>query len=119
MYHVTEQRFWQSSFDVLSVMRQSLNSYDFDLDDRFEDAEDMKLVCCSMEILEPIVRFFGYLYNFNPLTYPKAAEAALMIPSTADEDNDEELDDADESENGENQDNETCEQTVDVSLATQ
>ena len=51
--------------------------YDFGLEDRFCDAQDLKNALIGMNIPEPIVRFFGYLYNFNPETYQKAAEAVM------------------------------------------
>ena len=51
-----------------TVIRRALDDYDFGLDDRFCDAQDLKTACCDMEIPESIVRFFGYLYNFNTET---------------------------------------------------
>ena len=80
-----------------SVLRNSLESHDFDLDDRFGDAQALRHACSSMSIPEPILRFLGYLYNFNPGTYPKAAAAVMMdtVP-TEDDSNDEESTDEDE-----------------------
>ena len=82
-----------------SVLRNSLESHDFDLDDRFGDAQDLRHACSSMSIPEPILRFLGYLYNFNPRTYPKAAAAVMMdtVP-TEDDGDDEESTDEDEHE---------------------
>ncbi len=42
-----------------SMLRQSLGSHDFDLDDRFGDAQDLKHACSSMTIPEPVLRFLG------------------------------------------------------------
>ena len=77
-----------------SVLRNSLESHDFDLDDRFGDAQDLRHTWSSMSIPGPILRFLGYLYNFNPGTYPKAAAAVMMdtVPTEDDSDDEESTD---------------------------
>ena len=104
-----------------SVLRQSLDSHDFNLDDRFCDAQDLKHACSSMRMPEPILRFLGYLYNFNPETYPKAAEAVMTeTDPTAEDVDDEELDDdACETENSEGRNNSDSKQTADGCLSAQ
>lgn len=59
------------------VIRASLDKHDFGLEDSFCDGQDLKLACCDMNILAPILRFFGYLFNFDPETYPKAAKEVI------------------------------------------
>ena len=95
-----------------SVLRNSLESHDFDLDDRFGDAQDLRHACSSMSIPESILRFLGYLYNFNPGTYPKAAAAVMMdIVPTEDDGDDEDSTAEDEHEH--------LEQTASGCLSTQ
>ena len=97
-----------------SVLRESLESHDFDLDDRFGDAQDLKLACSNMKIPEPVLKFFEYLYNFNPDSYQKAAEAVMSVADPSSEDlNEEEADDIDETNNSD------CEQTSDGGLTAQ
>ena len=102
-----------------SMLRQSLGSHDFDLDDRFGDAQDIKHACSSMTIPEPVLRFLGYLYNLNPLTYPKTAEAVMTETYLSTEVVNDETDDAHETVNCEGGNNSDCEQTTDGSLSTQ
>ena len=73
-----------------SVLRNSLKSHDFDLDDRFGDVQDLRHACSSISIPEAILRFLGYLYNFNPGTYPKAVAAVMMDTVPAEDDGDDE-----------------------------
>lgn len=80
-----------------SVLRESLESHDFDLDDRFGDAQDLKFACSNMKIPEPVIKFFGHLYNFNPDTYQKAAEAVMSVADPSSENFNE--DEADETSN--------------------
>ena len=102
-----------------SMLRQSLDSHDFDLDDRFGDAHDLKHACSSMIIPEPVLRFLGYLYNFNPLAYPKTAETVMTDTYPTTEDVNDRTDDAHETENCEGWNNSDCEQTADGCLSAQ
>eukprot|EP00918_Siedleckia_nematoides_P108296 GHVU01236350.1.p1 GENE.GHVU01236350.1~~GHVU01236350.1.p1 ORF type:complete len:407 (-),score=39.87 GHVU01236350.1:38-1258(-) len=64
-----------------SIVRKALEDYDFDLDDRFCDAEDLKQASSNMGIPDSVLSFFGHLYNFKPTTYTKAAEAVMAEDS--------------------------------------
>ena len=101
-----------------SMLRQSLGSHDFDLDDRFGDAQDLKHTCSSMIIPEPVLRFLGYLYNFNPLAYPKTAETVMTDTYPTTEDVNDDTDDAHETENCEGWNNSDCQQTGDPLCST-
>lgn len=57
-----------------SVIRKALDEYDFGLEESFCYAHDLKIACSDMEMPEPILQFFGHLYNFNPKTYKEAAK---------------------------------------------
>ena len=78
--------------ECASEIRKALDDYDFGLEDRFCDAQDLKLALSNMRIPEPVLRFFGHLFNFNPATYAKAAETVMAdntIDLTDDLDDDE------------------------------
>ena len=62
-----------------SVIRSSFNEYDSGLTDRFCDATDLKQSCVNMSIPDPVLKFLGYLYDFNPTTYSKAAEQVTPV----------------------------------------
>lgn len=81
--------------------KKCLHTYDFDLNDRFCDANDLERAYTNMPIPEPIMNFFGHLYNFDPSSYSKAAKKLLNCVESHgdgkiesnyndDEDNDEE-----------------------------
>ena len=80
-----------------SLIRDALNDFDFGLDDRFCDAQDLKHALCDMSIPDPLLWFFGHLYNFNPQTYPAAAKALMTDEHLTDQDSDEEDDNATQS----------------------
>ena len=63
--------------ECASEIRKALNDYDLGLEERFCDAQDLKLKLSNMRIPEPVLRFFGHLFNFNPATYAKAAETVM------------------------------------------
>lgn len=54
------------------LIRNSLNDFDFDIDDRFCNTQDLQLACTSMPMPDPLIKFFGCLYNFDPTTYPRS-----------------------------------------------
>jgi hypothetical protein len=62
---------------VAAQFRSCLHDYDFDLDDRFCDAQDSKQAWSKMNIPEPILQFYGHLFNFNPATYRAAADQVI------------------------------------------
>ena len=72
-----------------------------------------------MIIPEPVLRFLGYLYNFNPLAYPKTAETVMTDTYPTTEDVNDETGDAHETENCEGWNNSDCEQTADGCLSAQ
>ena len=78
-----------------NLIRDSFESHNFDLDDRFCDAEDLKQVCSAMKMPEPVLRFFGYLFNFDASSYDKVAGAVICKDMDADDEKD---DDSDEDE---------------------
>lgn len=90
-----------------TVIRKALDEYDFGLEDSFCDAQDLKVACTEMEIPEPIVRFFGHLYNFKPDTYKQAANSIMTDEKLTTElpamDDGENNDDADEEASDGNQ----------------
>ena len=60
-----------------SIIRKELRSFDFELNDRFCDAEDLKSTLANMCIPGKTLQFFGKLYNFDPRTYAEAANNVL------------------------------------------
>jgi len=76
-----------------SVIIKALNDFDVSLDDSFCDAQNLKHALCNTNIPEPVLRFFGHLYDFNPQTYNSAAKA-VMTEEVIDQDNDAEEDDS-------------------------
>ena len=71
-----------------SVIRKSLNDFDFGLDDSFCDAQELKHALSDMNIPEPVLRFFGHLYNFKPETYSEAAKLVMTEEFLAEQDDD-------------------------------
>lgn len=51
------------------MIRQSLLEVDFDLQDRFCDAGDLKRSMKSTEIPDPLLKFLGYLFHFDVSTF--------------------------------------------------
>lgn len=47
----------------------------------FCDAQDIKLACNDMNILDPLHRFFGYLLNFNTKNYAKETSTIMTDDS--------------------------------------
>ena len=76
-----------------TVIREALNAFDFGLEDSFCDAHDLKHALSHMNIPEPVLRFFGHLYNFNPATYNKAAADVMTEDTPASEAPDDDSDD--------------------------
>ena len=63
--------------ECASMIRKALDDYDFGLDDKFCDAQDLKTSLSNMPIPESILNFFGHLFNFNPDTYDNAANSVM------------------------------------------
>ena len=82
-----------------SMIRDSLDQYDFGLQDRFCDAQDLKRACTNMVIPDPVLRFFGCLYNFNPETYQKVSESVLSDGSHDENQDREDENEVDSNEN--------------------
>lgn len=55
--------------ECAEVLRQSLMSVNFDLTDRFCDANDLKEAWNATVIPEPLLRFFGHLLNFDTQSF--------------------------------------------------
>lgn len=51
------------------IIRQSLLDVDFDLQDRFSDANDLKTSWNSVPIPEPLLKFLAVLYNFDATNF--------------------------------------------------
>ena len=49
-----------------SIIRKQLSTYDFNLNNIFGDAEDLRESHMNMPVPEEILRFFGEIYNFDP-----------------------------------------------------
>lgn len=79
-----------------ALIRRSLDNYDFGLDDSFCDSHDLRHACSDMNIPDPILRLFGYLYNFNPDTYQCAAQSVMTDKYVASEQEDDGNDDENE-----------------------
>ena len=88
-----------------SVIGKALDAYDFDLEDRFCDANDLKMACTDIKIPEPILQFFAHLYNFKPETYKDAAKA-VMTETQAEHDEEKSDDDTEEEEQEEGREGE-------------
>ena len=72
------------------VLKRScyLDAFDFGLEDSFCDARDLRHALSDMSIPEPLLRFFGHLYNLNPATYTRAAMTETLANEPADDDDD-------------------------------
>ena len=68
--------------ECASMIREALDDYDFGLDDKFCDAQDLKTSLSNMPIPEPILNFFGHLFNFNPESYANAANSVMADNSS-------------------------------------
>lgn len=75
---------------VAAQFRACLHDYDFN--NRFCDAQDLKQAWSKMNIPEPILQFYGHLFNFNPATYRAAADQVITS------DMQEDVDDVDQEE---------------------
>ena len=60
-----------------SIIRKHLSAFDFNLNDRFCDAEDLRESLSNIPIPEDILRFFGEIYNFYPESYHHTASNVL------------------------------------------
>ena len=69
--------------ECAATIRDSLNKFDFDLEDSFCDAQDLKTALCRIDIPEPILMFFGHLFNFSPDSYKKASQGVMKEDRTA------------------------------------
>lgn len=85
---------------MIRKARDEVDEYDFGLEDRFCDAQDLKIACSDMCIPEPVVGFFGHLYNFNPDTYEQAAKVVMTQDKLTDELHAVDDDDDDETSEG-------------------
>ena len=60
-----------------SIIRKQLSTYDFNLNNKFNDAEDLRESLMNMPVPGEILRFFGEIYNFDPDSYQNAASDVL------------------------------------------
>lgn len=60
-------------------IKQSLQEVDFDLQDRFCDANDLERSWYDMDIPEPLLRFFSVLFNFDVDAYRNTCLRGLDI----------------------------------------
>ena len=60
-----------------SIIRKQLSTYDFNLNNKFSDAKDLRESLMNMPVPEEILRFFGEIYNFDPESYQNAASDVL------------------------------------------
>lgn len=51
--------------ECAETIRQCLLKMDFDLDDRFCDANDLETAAANMVVPDPLLKFFSVLYNFD------------------------------------------------------
>ena len=51
------------------IIRQSLLDIDFDLEDRFCDANDLRTSWNAVPVPEPLLKFMATLYNFDPTEF--------------------------------------------------
>ena len=69
------------SIDPLKVfasrIREELSAFDFQLNDRFGDAEDLRQSLKKADIPKVTLHFFSEIFNFDVTTYKEAAENIL------------------------------------------
>ena len=58
-------------------LKECLKTFDFDLNDRFYDRQDLQNTRINMKIPKPLLRFFGALHDFNYLSYDVTAREVL------------------------------------------
>ncbi|KAK7069516.1 hypothetical protein SK128_018152, partial [Halocaridina rubra] len=66
--------------ECATIIMQCLLEVDFDMQDRFCDATDLKTSWNTVPIPEPLLRFLGALYNFHPTEFT----LGLNIPDDED-----------------------------------
>lgn len=67
--------------ECAAIIRQCLLDVDFDLQDRFCDATDLKTSWNTVPIPEPLLNFMAALYNFDPTEFA----ADLQVPDVEDD----------------------------------
>ena len=60
-----------------SIIRKELASFDFDLNDKLCDAEDLRNSLGSIGMPKVILELFGEIYNFDPNTYEQVAKTVI------------------------------------------
>ncbi|KAK7085440.1 hypothetical protein SK128_027545 [Halocaridina rubra] len=55
--------------ECAAIIRQCLLEVDFDMQERFCDATDLKTSWNTVPIPEPLLKFMGALYNFDPTEF--------------------------------------------------
>ena len=60
-----------------SIIRKELASFDFDLNDKLCDAEDLRNSLGSIGMPKVILELFGERYNFDPNTYRQVAKTVI------------------------------------------
>ena len=82
------------SIDPLKVfasrIREELSAFDFQLNDRFGDAEDLRQSLKNADIPEVTLHFFSEIFNFDVTTYKEAAENILTDDYENTDDHDDE-----------------------------
>ena len=72
-----------------SVIRRELSNYDFDLTDRFCDAEDLRKSISNFNIPDVTLQFWGEVFNFDMDSYYEAAKK--VTPGSNDDESEEEV----------------------------
>jgi len=77
------------------IIRQCLQDMDFDLQDRFCDANDLDIAWTNMVIPEPLLKFFAVLFNFDMNAFTSSCKNVMQCrPKTEVTDDDDDDDDA-------------------------